>query len=1174
LTLGPTIRAVMLSIAVLLGTTWLLAFGLLNGWYPQLQRWLIIETLDRTMGVDAEIHSADGSLVEGLKLKGIVIKAGSKATRTAMGLTGDTPFVAEFVEVAVDLSQAFEERLVIVKSLTVDGIALRLQQDEDRGWRLLGLSRTQPPYQSEPIEPDEDNASWRVKFQEVVIRNAELTARWFDLQGPGYLTANGSLTTRDLSWPNESDHLLPSVLGGDFRVTEGALGPLKLSAGRLRVNGTQDRVQLRLERTTAADADLGRFHLSAEATVDIAKTTPSVSAFTAQLAFTRLNVKAIAAQASSTLQLPATDLSGQLRLELTDPKAEIIELDLTFDPSKIDERAFDSATGRLRYSILTEQWTFTELVVSSERSRLEGSGSGTRDAIDSLVIDASNVPIAGLADALDVDLPIAGRIDLSTRLSGIAGDPKGDVLIEGEVEFDGRVPLDVAIAVTAHGQRTYEIVRFNVATHDPSNIQLESSGAAFLKQTNQGWTLTDLQFVGGAGDIQIAKAVTSHGKQDVELNVDALDLTRFAAYIDPEIEVGGLLTGPIAFTLESNRLQLDADAKWQAARFANITANTIEVRATTEENTIHLDGNVDWGSTSDLEVMAKLPNNKLTSGLQGLASDPALEVTLSVEKLPASDLAIFLPLDQRTDQSLEGSITGLFHVNGSRAGPEADCSATWTGARFGTAVADNVHLTCQTKERELRIDLGISNANKNGFVADVSLDIDGLLEDPRSLFLNPSNRANLTAQDVDLAWLIPSASARRLGRIKRVSGRATGELTFNGSEAGPQLNGELNVDNAKLSLALLKEKIGPIVGRLVFSNDEVRAERIEIGSSKGPAVVTGRYRFGTHGQDELAVRAQFKKFALTHFPLLDARVSGDLRLSGSLNAIDAEGDLAFSRVEISLPTPDDPLLREVRILGLEGDDAEAKKRLGNATPSAYQTMHATIDIDVRPGAKIKERGADIVAEGQFRLRKKRLSPTLLQGNLQTTGGTYTFLGRTFDVTSGSATFDEQIPPDPEIQVSASRNIGDVTVGIELTGQWSDRHSRLTSVPAMDENQILSYLVFDKPMSEIGDRDDQRLNAVAAQLASNLALSEITKAISDQLPIDEISIDVGEGLNVSSIGVETSVGDDIMVRYDRALQTGVGDRVTVEWKFYKNLSLRSEYVDGDNSGFDLFWSYQY
>ena len=51
------------------------------------------------------------------------------------------------------------------------------------------------------------------------------------------------------------------------------------------------------------------------------------------------------------------------------------------------------------------------------------------------------------------------------------------------------------------------------------------------------------------------------------------------------------------------------------------------------------------------------------------------------------------------------------------------------------------------------------------------------------------------------------------------------------------------------------------------------------------------------------------------------------------------------------------------------------------------------------------------------------------------------------------------------------------------GRWSDRHSRLTSVPEMDENEILSYLVFDKPISEVGQGDDQKLNAVAAQLAT-------------------------------------------------------------------------------------------
>ena len=88
------------------------------------------------------------------------------------------------------------------------------------------------------------------------------------------------------------------------------------------------------------------------------------------------------------------------------------------------------------------------------------------------------------------------------------------------------------------------------------------------------------------------------------------------------------------------------------------------------------------------------------------------------------------------------------------------------------------------------------------------------------------------------------------------------------------------------------------------------------------------------------------------------------------------------------------------------------------------------------------------------------------------------------------------------------------------------------------------------------------------------MSQLSRALSEDLPINEISMDVNEDMTVATLGVETSVGDDIIVRYDRALQTGAADRVTVEWRFWKNLSLRSEYANGDTSGLDVFWSYEY
>ncbi|MCP4039339.1 MAG: translocation/assembly module TamB, partial [bacterium] len=523
----------------------------------------------------------------------------------------------------------------------------------------------------------------------------------------------------------------------------------------------------------------------------------------------------------------------------------------------------------------------------------------------------------------------------------------------------------------------------------------------------------------------------------------------------------------------------------------------------------------------------------------------------------------------------EGSLTGRFQMQGSSQGPQISGDARWHGARFGTAVADDVALTCRTEEGILHVDLGISHEGLSGFVADAQIDLERWVAQPDGLLRDPHHRASLRAEDVDLGWLIPRASARRLGRIEAVLGRATGEVDIRGSENGPRINGRLRIRKGEIRLGLVDEPIGPIQAALLFDNDELRVERIRIGSRKGAAFVRGRYRWASgNTPDEVDLNAHFKKFALTHFPLLDAQVDGNVDLTGSLSTLNAQGDLALSRVQISLPAPEDPLFREVRILGLEGNDALATEGPAPREPSAYETMRAQIALDVRPGAKIRERGANLEAEGQVLLRKKRLSPTVLQGSLQTTGGTYTFLGRTFDVEKGVVTFEERLPPDPELRIVATRHIGDVTVSVRRTGTWSNPSSRLTSEPEMDETEILSYLVFNKPRKEITAEDDAQLNAAAAQLAGNLALAELSRLLASDLPISEISMEMGEDMTLTSVGVETNVGEDIILRYDRALQDGMGDRFTVEWRFWKDFSLRSEYADGGTSGLDLFWSYEY
>ncbi len=637
----------------------------------------------------------------------------------------------------------------------------------------------------------------------------------------------------------------------------------------------------------------------------------------------------------------------------------------------------------------------------------------------------------------------------------------------------------------------------------------------------------------------------------------------------------GTLSGTLRFDGFTSDATLTAALELDDPRIEGHPFDQLRLDAHSEGALWKLESRLAWHDLEPFSLSVVIPTTGLVTSLREHLTDPRTRVEFEVNELDVHHLATFLPDPLLGEDALEGSLRGQLALVGTPTGPVVTGDMAWSQARLGTARADEVVLRAETNDGLLGLYFDITHEAQRALSAHTELELARLIEDPTGWLRDPQHHSVLLAEDVDLAWLVPRASARRLGRVEALEGSATGRVELRGAPEGPVIVGTLDVAHAILELALFDEPIGPIEASLRFDNKALEIERLKIASTKGPVIVTGSYRWpAATAPDHVDLAARFDKFSLTHFPLLEARVTGDLELTGPLSALDATGDLAFRRVHLSLPASQDPLLREVRILGLEDPEGADQRNPQPAQPSAYQSMQAQVAIDVRRGAKIRERGADLEVEGQILLRKRRLSPTLLQGSLATTGGTYTFFGRTFDVREGIATFEERLPPDPDLRIEATRHIGDVTVGVRRVGRWSEPAAELFSEPEMEETDILSYLMFNKPRSELGAADDAQLNSATAQVASNLALAELTRALAGELPINEISMEVGEDMTVSSVGVETNVGEDIILRYDRALQDGVGDRFTVEWRFWKNLSLRSEYTEGGTSGLDLFWSYEY
>lgn len=1180
------------------GMAWLLCFGLLNGWYPELQRRIILRALVEGLGVDAELGGARGSLIGGLTLEELVVRPNTSDNTSG---TNELPLAIDEAHIDLDLSRIYDERVVVVRSFEIENLALHIEHTPLGEWKFLGL----PTRETARVDLDNDDIGnaitddapepppLRLEIMQFIVRNADLFLHHTDPDDPGELTANGRLVTRDLSWPFEASQSSPPTVTADLRVTGGSFRGARVQAARLRLTANLERIEAKLERADLELFEATKFYVAGALSANLIDGLPQIEMADGRIAFTHLDLSALDAltaqskpkaspQTAIKPSLPRTDLNGELHVSTAGegiafaPSSLPLKVQLNLDASEFENLSMLSAQAAARYETGSGVWRLDTALLDTSEGHFEASGSGQSKVLDNLRIEAAGLPIQALLLAFDVRADAIGELNISAQLSGAIDDPSGTVSLEGGVAVAQRPDVEFTADISLHGEQRFTLERLALDTTRASKLQLTTSTPATISHIDAQWSLTDLRLHGPSGNFEIEEFISADALTSLDASIADVNIRAFAEFFSPADPPEGSLSGKFNLIQQHDQLAVDGELTVLALRYRGTSTNKISLRSTSGDGANSIEGAIQWDDDHSVAVSLRLPGAIDALTPPAVLRHPEFEFALFAKDMPARVLHNLLPGDperKEPDPELfKGTLTGAFGVKGDATGPVVVGSGNWTNAHWGPAVADNVKLTATTVDETLSLVLEISHEGRNGFVANASIDLAQALVQPDQLLLNPDNRASLHAQAIDLAWLVPRASTRRLGRVRSLTGDATGLLEIAGSPSGPQLQGTLDVIDAKLRLALVEERVGPINASLVFANDSVKMERVEVQSQKGPVVFSGHFNWAGSEKDQVELRAHFDNFALTHFPLFDARVNGDILIDGGLSTLDARGELVLTRVQVNLPAPEDPLFREVRILGLAQADSDAVQR---TEPSAYETARADIAIEVGPGAKIRERGADFEAEGQMRLRKKRMASTLLQGNLQTTGGTYKFLGRTFNVDEGAAIFDERVPPDPELHLIATRPSGDVIVGVELTGRWSAPSSRLISTPTMDDTEILSYLVFDKPSTQIGERDDQQLNAAAAQLAGNLALASLSRALSEELPINEISVDVNNDMSVRSVGVETNVGEDIILRYDRALQSTAGDRLTVEWRFWKDLSLRSEYdANGGSSGLDVFWSYEY
>ncbi len=401
----------------------------------------------------------------------------------------------------------------------------------------------------------------------------------------------------------------------------------------------------------------------------------------------------------------------------------------------------------------------------------------------------------------------------------------------------------------------------------------------------------------------------------------------------------------------------------------------------------------------------------------------------------------------------------------------------------------------------------------------------------------------------DLWALVPA-----VGHV--LDGRAKIDLRVGGTLEAPSVSGGVAVTGGQYQ----NVDAGTILTGLTLTTSvgDGGPIRVALDASDGAnGTVTARADLRLRGTPSIDMTAKIDHATLVRRDDAWAKMSGDLALAGPFTDLVARGRIMINKAEVRLIGGAPPRLVELDGIRIKGEP-EPEVDEGPAHT-------VTLDLGIVAPGNIFVRGRGLESEWKMDLAVKGdATEPVVTGAIEKVRGTLDLIGRPFDLTKGTVTFDGGREVDPLIDVSLEREANGIRGGIVVDGRASDPELRFVSVPALPEDEVLPRLLFGQSRQSLSGPDAIQLAAGIATLLSGKAGP--LDAVRETVGLDVLRIE-GTGADDASVTVGRNVAKGVFV----GARQGLGEQgttLTVEVEVYDGITADTEVTPDGSSNIGI------
>jgi len=530
---------------------------------------------------------------------------------------------------------------------------------------------------------------------------------------------------------------------------------------------------------------------------------------------------------------------------------------------------------------------------------------------------------------------------------------------------------------------------------------------------------------------------------------------------------------------------------------------------------------------------------------------------LNVEKLPLEAMRAFFP----EAPDITGMLSAQVQLAGSAAAPQVVAALTLENSKIAGYSYAGLVASGSYRDQKAEVKATVQQDQLHALNATATL--------PMTLSWNNGWRAeagsNIDARIQSSGLSLAFLNAFSGKAIQGIAGEVEVDLQVRGSLNQPVASGVLRVRDGKLTPTALGVQVSSVTAEGLLEPRGIRIRQISARANKGELDGSGfiaLQKFVPQGID-LAIAA--KQWPAINTQQYQIEVDGAAKIDGTLAAPRITGKFEVPRGELRpdlsfLDRGNTPVKRDptITVISTTAGGKSAAKLESNGQADSELWKNASIDIQIRipNNLWVRHRNGNAELSGNLRVTKASGGNPTVTGLIETIRGWVGFQGRRFTLTRGRLEFGGGEKIDPSLDIVAEYRAGNYLISAVVKGTAEKPTLTLASDPQLDQADILSVLIFNKPLSSLEKSEQASLQQNAISITSGFAAAQIGQAVSQALGLQELGVDI----------TNVSVSQDVSGKYGQEVSAEY--RITSDWRF----SVSTSTVGPD--GVDLIWQKRY